>query len=212
MNAHHTSKPDTKSEAALSGKPMATWSRVLITLALLFHFVAILSGVLAAPPSSDIQLAMAEIFAPYFGLIDQGYSYRYYSPAPPPTPVVKAIVHFPDGRADVTVRIPDRGLRPRLRYQRELAITNALAADVADARRSGEGRLGSDSQLARAFARHIGKTHVGASSVTLTLELHVVPDPEVVRDQYEHSVAIDLDDPSYYTVTERIGDFACDGL
>jgi len=191
---------------------LPSWAKRLITLGLLFHFTAILAGVLAAAPASDLEIGAAQVFGPYFGMIDQGYSYRYYSPAPPPTPVIHAIVHYGDGRPDETVRIPDRKLWPRLRYQRQLAITNAIAAEVVANRQTEEHEKEETRLWAPAFARHIGKSHPGATSVSLTIEEHLIPDPEMIAEELTRTGrSTDLDDPKFYTVPQRIGDYPCDG-
>ena len=123
---------------------------------------------------------MAQAFAPYHQWIDQGYAYRYYAPEPGPTPVVTATLHFTDGRPDATVRLPERGLKPRLRYQRQLALANHLAVDFEQARlQTGDGRR---SRWAASYARHLCKTHPGCAGVTLFVQSHLIPDPERVRE------------------------------
>src|SRR5689334_336552 len=74
--------------------------RGLISVALLLHISAILAGALAAPPSSSLEQSLAQMFAPYHQLIDQGYAYRYYAPEPGPTPVVTAELRPADASAD----------------------------------------------------------------------------------------------------------------
>lgn len=211
MIPRNESQSTTKQATAPAAPIPPIWARRLISLALLFHLSGLIVGVFAAPPSSGLQQSLAAFFAPYFGLIDQGYSYRYYSPAPPPTPVVKAIVHFEGGKPDETARIPDRSHWPRLRYQRQLAIAATLASDVQEARQVTGNP--SESQYAQAFARHIGRRYPGAKSVTLTLEQHMVPGLSEIYDKLTHDGGmVDLDDPSFFTVPERVGDFLCEGF
>ena len=182
--------------------------KVAITLILMFHAVAIWVGVWAAPPSSELQRDAASAFRPYYGLIDQGYSYRFYAPDPPPTPVLIAEIRFDDGRIE-SIRIPDRSTRPRLLYQRQLALANHLRDDVEQALRATGHR--NDSVWAQSFARHIGKTHPGAKTVSLAIEMHAVPDPNLVREAIDQGRSFDLDDPSASaSAPERIGDFPCD--
>ena len=81
-----------------------------------------------------LERAIADRFTPYFDLMDLGYSYRFYA-EPPPTPVVTATIQFGDGRPEETVRLPGREVPgPRMRHQRQLALANALYADVQEAR------------------------------------------------------------------------------
>lgn len=195
-----------------AGAAWPVWARRLATVALLGHGAAILSGIWAAPPASDLERAVAEVFEPYNGFVRQGLSYRYYSPEPPPTPVVTATIAFRDGRADETVRIPDRAARPRLLYQRQLALAHHLTEDVNEARVHGADPA--ESRWARAVAAHLGRVHPGAASVTLRSQLHLVPPIDRVRRELRErgpgSPSIDLDADEFFTTPERIGVFPCD--
>lgn len=188
------------------------WARRLVTVALLFHLVAILAAAWAAAPSSGLQQGIAGLFAPYHQVIDQSYAYRYYAPEPGPTPIATARIQFRDGRAEETVRLPDRGTRPWLRYQRQLALANHLASDF-EAARANAGD-GGRSRWARSYARHLAATHPGGASITLFLQSHLIPDPERVRQELDAPGAsrVDLDAEEFYTTPERIGEFPCDGL
>lgn len=188
------------------------WARRAVTVGLLFHAAAILAGVWAAPPASDLEQKVDQVFVPYQNLIRQGYSYRYYAPEPPPTPVITATLTFRDGRPEQTVRIPDRATWPRMLYQRELNLANWLMADVDEARRfAGDG---SKSRWAQAFAAHLGRTHPGCASVTLRNQLHLVPPLDRVRAELALPTPggkpVDLDAEEFYTTPERIGEFPCD--
>jgi hypothetical protein len=184
------------------------WTRVVVTLVVLVHAWAIWVGAWASPPSSPLQQRIADKFRGYYDVLDQGYAYRYYAPEPPPTPIVMATIHYADGRTEV-VRLPDRGTRPRMLYQRELALANALFIEVDQARQQ-HGEIG-HGLWAQSYARHLGKTHLGAKSVTLTLQLHLIPDPARVEEQLRTTgKAPDLDAAEFYTVPERIGEYPCD--
>ncbi|MFO0951063.1 MAG: hypothetical protein U0835_07915 [Isosphaeraceae bacterium] len=186
------------------------WARGLVTFALAVHLTAVLSGALAAPPSSLLERGTAELFRWYHDLVDQGYAYRYYAPEPGPTPVVTARVQFADGRAEEVIRLPERGLFPRLRYQRQLALANHLTDDWREARRAtGDG---ANSVFARSFARHVARIRPGASTVTLYTQTHLIPDPAEIREALEHGNRVDLDAEEFFTAPERIGEFPCDGL
>ena len=95
-----------------------SWQKRVVTAILAFHFVAILAGAFAAPPSSSLEQALATAFAPYHQVVDQGYSYRYFAPEPGPTAIVTATIEYADGRPEEVVRLPTRKVLPRLRYQR----------------------------------------------------------------------------------------------
>jgi hypothetical protein len=185
--------------------------RRLVSALLLFHLVALGVAAMSPPPLvSPLEREVASLFAPYYDLVDQGYAYRYYAPEPPPTPVMTAAIHFRDGRPNETVRLPDRTTRPRLRYQRQLALAYHLFEDFQAAKReAGEGER---SRWAGAFARHLCRRRPGCSGITLFMQLHLIPDPQRIRDlQAERrSLPVDLDAEEFYTAPERIGDFACD--
>jgi hypothetical protein len=175
-----------------------------------FHIAAVLAGALAAAPASELQREAASLFAPYHQVFDQGYGYRYYAPEPGPTPVVTATVRFDDGRPEQHLRLPRRGTLPRLRYQRQLALANHLAADFEEARRvTGDG---SRSAYARSYASHIAGSFPRCASVTLYVQSHLIPDPRKVAEALDAGKAVDLEAEDYYTAPERIGEFACDGL
>lgn len=183
------------------------WARRVVSGLIAFHVAAVLAGALAAAPSSELERRAADLFAAYYQATDQGYAYRYYSD-PGPTPVVTATVRYGDGRPEETVRLPARGVRPRLRYQRQLALANHLTVDFREAQRStGDGRK---SPYALAFARHIVRSRPGCATVALYTQDHLIPDPGRVREAERAGSPVDIDGEEYYTVPERIGEFSCD--
>ncbi len=212
MAVRNESKFDTIAPKPPSPPGWPSWKRRLISALLLFHLIALGVAVAAAPPSSALERALASAFGRYYELVDQGYAYRYYAPEPPPTPVVTATVRFADGRPEVIVRLPQRGLRPRLRYQRQLALAFHLFSDFDEARRvAGDG---SRSRWARSYARHLVKAWPGCATVTLSAQMHLIPDPRRVLEAASTPGAprVDLDAEEFYTTPERIGEFSCDAL
>ncbi len=203
-------KSNTTGNPGDGDRPWPAWARRVVTAALLFHAAAILAGVWAANPSSRLEQGVDSWFERYDQWIRQGFSYRYYSPEPPPTPVVTATLAFADGRPEVVVRLPERGVRPRLRYQRQLALANNLMGDFEEARTFGGD--GSKSRWARAFATHLGKAYPGCNSVTLRVQMHLIPNLERVRERLDGpgGGAVDLDADEFYTAPERIGVYPCD--
>ena len=199
------SKSDTVAKSGGMAQGWPTSARVGVTLLILFHAAAIWAAIWGRGAASPLEIEAYGAFQWYYGLIDQGYTYRYYSD-PADTPVVLAVVHFNDGHTE-EIRLPDRGTRPRLLYQRELALANWMRDDAERARREG-GDAGL-SRWAQSYARHLGKTHPGATSVTLSIEMHLIPDLEQIRRQIaETGKSPDLG--QFTSVPERIGDFPCD--
>ncbi|MGE3818320.1 MAG: hypothetical protein AB7I30_02705 [Isosphaeraceae bacterium] len=197
------------------------WARRLATLVLAFHLAAVLAGAFAVPPSSMLQRAIADRFLWYYQLADLGHTYRYYAPEPGPTPVVTATIRYADGRPEETLRLPQRGILPRLRYQRQLALAYHLSADFRRSRHDhppGEG-LDHDhdhdqgqSAWARSYARHLARSHPGASIVTLYTQDHLIPDVGRVAAALARGESVDLDAEEFHTAPERIGEFPCEGL
>jgi hypothetical protein len=180
------------------------WARAVLSIALVLHGAALLSGALAAADNASfIERSVANAFVPYHQLIDQGYTYRYYAPEPGPTPVVTAVIHYGTDRPDEEERLPGRGVWPRLRYQRQLALANHLFSDFARTRQEG-----GESLWARSYARHLARIHPGAKSIALYLRMHLIPDPGRIAVESRDS-KIDLDADEYFTTPERIGEFAC---
>ena len=179
---------------------------------LLFHLAAVISGGMAAPPSSALEQSIADLFTPYNGFADQGYAYRFYT-EPGPTPVVTATLRFAANRPDETLRLPGRTLAgPRMRQQRQLALANSLFMDVQAAKE----KTGSaeNSVLARAYARHLCLSHAGCEGVTIHLQHHLIPEMEEVKEHRatRGSTRFDLFSESLFSAPERIGDFPCDGF
>ena len=192
-------------------EPRGGWPvgvRRLVSGVLVFHIIAILVGAFSSPPASLLERSLAEMFAPYFQVIDQGYAYRYYAPEPPPTPVVTATVQFGGGRPDEVVRLPRKDAFPWLLRQRQLALANHLYTDSQAA--AHEGGDASKSRWGRSYAQHLAETHPGCSSIVLSSQLHLIPDVERVRELLARpgSERVDLDAEEFYTTPERIGEYA----
>jgi hypothetical protein len=188
--------------------------RRVVSALLLAHIVAIMVGAFSPPgdsarqSSSLLEQSLRGIFAPYYQVIDQGYVYSYYAPEPPPTPVVTATIHFPGGRPEETVRLPRRETLPWLLRQRQLALAHHLFTDFRAAGPEGAG--GTGSPWGRSYARHLAHTHPGCSAIVLTAQWHLIPEFQQVREILARpgSRGVDLDAESFYTVPERIGEYA----
>jgi hypothetical protein len=183
------------------------WARILVSIGLAIHMLAVVAGAISGPPSSPLEQLLAKPFAHYYELFDQGYTYRFYAPEPPPTPILIAELHFRDGRPTKTIRLPDRDVRPRLRYQRQMALAYHLFEEYASLKASG----GGSGHWAPSYARHLGKVH-GCSSVTFFLVQHVIPplDRMTLGRQDGRAHPPGIDDEEFYSVPERIGEFPCD--
>lgn len=185
------------------------WAQILASLALLYHFAALLSGCLAAAPSSPVEVGAYEAFRPYCDLIYQGVGYRYYSrldttvnpaqPRPWGTPVVIAEMET-DAPGGVTrretLRLPDsHPVWPRLRHQRRIDLAYHLAADP---------------RWTASYARHLCKA-TGCDRVAIYAQAHNIPDLARIRAAADHWPAnwLDLEDGSTYGPRFKLGDFRC---
>lgn len=197
----------TMDEAKARGWP--PWARRVATAGLLLHMAAVVSLALASPPSSPLERWVADRFLGYAGMIDQGQAHRYYVD-PPPTPIVTARLRFGDGRPEREVRLPDPSARPRLLYQRQLALAYHLDQDFRAAQGDPHGPR--DSAWARSYARHLCEANPGCEGVALYVQLHLAPPLEQIRDAASRpgGTPLDPEAPEFYTTPERIGDFPCD--
>lgn len=188
------------------------WACRLVSVALVWHLTSQLVAQLSAQPASRLETSMVGLFAPYFEVFDVGHAYRYYAPEPGPTPIVLAKLRYPDGREE-EIRLPDRGLTPRLRYQRHLNLANHLYNDFVNTRARGRSHDGSPSpaveegsgRWAASYARHLSRSHPGCETIALYATRHLLPDLEEVA---ERGIP-DVDDERYYEVPILIGEFAC---
>lgn len=192
-------------EASPSSWP--SWARWIVSALLLFQIASVLAAEFAGPPASPLERAVADPFTPYYQLVDQGHAHRYYADIPP-TPIVTAELRFADGRSNTTIRIPDRSLRPRMIYQRHLALANTLAREAGTPRPEG---AAPPTLWAESYARHLCRTHPGCSGVILRLQLHLIPSVEQLIDAATDpdSPPFDADAEEFYTTPQRIGDFPC---
>jgi hypothetical protein len=204
-------KTESSDPAELASNTWPRWALVLVSILLIWHMAAVVVIGLAAPPSSPLVRGLADKVVWYVQLTDQNHAHRYYSAEPPPTPVVIARLKFSDGRPDRTVRLPDRGTRPRLQYQRELALAHHLSVDYDESRDDEHGSK--PSRLAESYARHLCRANPGCAGVKITLERHLIP--TLAQFQSAQSAAgargLDVEAREFYTAPELLGDYACDG-
>jgi len=202
---------DSSSQAADVGSP--TIGQNVVAALIAIHFAILVIGAAAAFPSSELQQGLAGKFLGYFQLLDLGQGYRFYAPRPAPTAIVtaKLKIREADGRIRYeTRRIPERGTRPRLRLQRQLALANSLWSEF-ERQSTGHQGHSQDPILARTYARYLGRQVPGCESVELFLHRH--PDPMQVERAYRERDVLTLaglDDERFRTPTESLGSFPCD--
>lgn len=194
-----------------AGRDWSRWAKVVASLAIALHLVSILAAALATPPASPLEVGVAGLFSGYHQLIDQGYSYRYYAPEPPPTPVMEARLRFSDGRPEQTIRLPDRSTRPRMLYQRELALANHAFQEWNASRGPGGSEAPGARRWVASYARHLGRVH-GCEEVVFYVTMHLIPPVGVVqRELAEGARVVDPDEERFYETPQLMGVYPCDG-
>lgn len=187
------------------------WAKWVVSGVLGFHLLSMLAVALAAAPASPLEREFARGFAPYIEAFNLGHAHRYYAPAPPPTPVVTAELRFGEGEPTRTVRLPDRSVSPRIRYQRQLALAFHLNSEFQMAAADPHGPR--PSLWGASYARHLCASNPGCTGVTLRVQQHLVPDLVRLRQMSggPGGRLPDLEDERFFTVPELIGDYPCDG-
>jgi hypothetical protein len=174
----------------------------MVSAGLGFHIVAMLAIALAGNPSSELEHRIARPFVPYAVALGLDSTHRYYAPEPPPTPVLTAEIVFDNARASKRIRIPDRDLRPRLRYQRQLALAYHLYMENQQ-RMAGQ----EPGDWARSFARHLFFAYPEATAIVLRAQQHLIPNPEALAERRRLGQTIDPEAPESYTLPEVVGEF-----
>jgi hypothetical protein len=104
--------------------------RVVVSVAILFHFSGILTAVLSVPPPGRpvnwvVGQAWTRVYRPYLQFMYLTNAYHFYSPEPGPATLLWFRVEYADGTARRT-KIIDRDLYPLdLQYQRRLSLTES---------------------------------------------------------------------------------------
>ncbi len=174
------------------------------------HLLAMLAVALSGAPASPLEQRFSSLFSPYIDALDQGHVHRYYAPAPPPTPIALAELRFGEGKPPRNLRIPDRAVRPRMRYQRQLALAYHLFEELQARARVAQERPPFDSsdRLAASYARHLAADHPGCVEVVLRLQQHLIPDLVRLREMTPAGSPLpDSEDDRFYTVPQLIGTF-----
>jgi hypothetical protein len=181
--------------AESSEKAWPTWAKLLASLAIGWQVASLLAAEFGQPASaSPLEHAIYEKFQPYYQLVDQGLAHRFYSDIGP-TPILLAELRFDDGTPTRTVRIPDRSVRPRVQYQRQLALANAVLMEP---------------RWAQSFAHHLCRREPGCVGVTIRIQEHRNPSPfQLIEAAESGEGPLDADSEEFYDIPRLIGDFPC---
>ena len=197
--------------APLAENSQHSWpvgARRIVTGLLVFHLAATLLAEFAAPPTSPLIEALASKFRHYYEFVDQGHAHRFYSNIGP-TPILTAEIRFGDGRPPREVRVPDRSTRPRLVYQRHLALADRAFEEIAPILHDRSIPL--HSSWGESYSRYLCRKYPGASGVILRVQQHRNPSPGqlLAAATVPGAPRIDPDADEFYDAPILLGDFPC---
>ncbi len=189
----------------MAPRPWSVAARVVVSLLLVWHLMAVLIGPLATPPSV-LASSLRYIFHPYTDSLDLNHGYKFFAPDPGPSHLIEYDLEMADGK-HVTGTFPDRKVHwPRLLYHRHFMLTEFIAnVEPGAAGRAGETLPNREQSLpeavqheyikqqtyAKSYAEHLLNTS-GAKQVTLQLVRHHLPEPNQVIEGAK------LDNPASY--------------
>ncbi len=191
-----------------SPRPWPVAGKVAVTVILVIHLGGVFIGALAGGGSpSPLWTTLADPYRFYFEALDLGYAYQFYS-RPGPTPIALARLTFRDG-SEQTLRLPGPEVRPRIRYQRQLALAyhlhqDALALERARAQDPG---ITLRSWVAESYARHLLETTPESVEVELAYQMYFVDIAEVLQRLNEPGSrgSVDLSGEEFYSEPVIIG-------
>lgn len=165
--------------------------RWVATLAVLFHFSAVLAAAGSVGPTSDLVYNIWSVFRPYLQFFHLNHGYNFFAPEPAPSTLLDYEVAAEDGTVIAHGRLPNHSLWPRLLYHRHLLLTEHIFVAPPPLQK----------HWYASYARHLCRKY-GASKVTLTRLTHFPPTMGMVRDGTR------LDDDVTYEKMP-LGTFSC---
>ena len=174
-----------------------TWTKAILSVALVYHIAAIVIAPASIPPSSELIRGSWRYVGPYLQFLYLNHGFHFFAPDPGAATIVRYVAELPDG-TERTGQVPNkRTMWPRLLYHRHFMLTEYLAtSDSMDPR--------VQPLVIRALARAIGQRE-GAQAVSLSRLAHLLPDMEAVRS------GITLEDSRLYE-EQPLGRFECKDL
>jgi len=175
------------------------WSgpvRLVVSVVLVWHLVAILLGPLSLPPSI-LASAVQPLFRPYIRAAFLDHSYKFFAPDPGPSHLIRYDVVTADG-SHRRGTFPSRSENwPRLLYHRHFMLTEFIGSappvPTFDLRQEWHKQPLWDWQgaYAKSYANHLLDKYQGRS-VSLELVQHALSSPDQVLGGAK------LDDPASY--------------
>ncbi|MCA9146032.1 MAG: hypothetical protein KDB05_24735 [Planctomycetales bacterium] len=187
---------------------LTTLPRVLVSLFLIVHIVAILTPpfmLQASGPggTSPVGEAVMNTLQPYIDITFLNHGYAFFAPNPGPSHLVRARMEFDDGREPIEETFPNLNEQwPRLLYHRHFMLSEQLTAQYQPPQLpqelSQEPELAERWQMARRmyelklrkFKEHL-QSKYDAPHVTLTRVQHRMIDVIEVAEQHKRLDASD---------------------
>jgi hypothetical protein len=163
---------------------------VLINCWLAYHVVALVVAPASVPPASSLEQSSWLLFQPYLQTLYLNHGYHYFAPQPAESTLVSYAATLEDG-TEVSGRIPNFGIKPRLLYHRHFMLTEFLAIPNDQ-----------EAMWHKSYARHVCRKY-HAASVSLSRVTHLLPSMETIRE------GATLDHPDSYE-EQPLGTFRCE--
>jgi hypothetical protein len=166
----------TTANSPVAAQPPARAVRVIVSLLVSVHVLAVFVGPWAMPPQgSELAYSCARVLQPYVDALYLANGYRFFAPEPGPSHLVRCEVTLDDGSL-VSFVFPDRQQHvPRLLYHRYFMLSEFI--NTLDSPNAPRDRA---EAVAQGYAQHLADEY-HARSVRLYLRRHYVPRTSEVR-------------------------------
>jgi hypothetical protein len=155
---------ESKRPSIASQKHWRTWTKVILSLLIVFHVVAIFCAPASVDPASRLTRHVWTFCSSYLRATNLNHGYHFFAPEPGSSTTLEYIGLDQEGNRSFG-RIPDKStMQPRLLYHRHFMLTEFLGSIPSE---SGETRQA----VLQAYAQQLLKQN-GFSSVELKLVRH----------------------------------------
>lgn len=193
-DSHRGNTGSQTQEPASAEKPGWHWTiKVAVSLALVWHGLAVLAGPASVNPSSPLQQKLSDNGVTYLRALALDNGYHFFAPNPGTNSTLLSYRVVRADGTEVVGRIPDRNIQPRVLYHRHFMLTERMH-EFETQHTTDDGNEEWTARGPRSYARHLCHKHNG-DRVELTLIQHSVPLMESVL------AGKALDDPEFYTET-----------
>jgi hypothetical protein len=151
--------------------------RIVASVVILWHVVAVFMGGLSMPPSSRLASIIVEnTMEWYLDGLGMNHGYHFFAPDPPPGVLVRYSLVDLEGKTIEGVFPDKKEYWPRLRYHRHFMLADQATVDAPNE----SDRKAGTAILLRAYGRHLLRVHNG-QRVRVTRVIHRILDPPRYR-------------------------------